>query len=43
VLSQRFRAPQLKGPFNLEARAKAGFSTEELALLQTSNARPAND
>ena len=27
----RYRAPVLKGPFNLEARRRAGFSEEELA------------
>ena len=34
-LAQRYRAPRLHGPFNLEARRKAGFSERELALLQS--------
>ena len=33
-LAARHRAPQLHGPFNLEARRAAGFSEEELAALQ---------
>jgi uncharacterized ferritin-like protein (DUF455 family) len=33
VLAQRHGAPRLKGPFNLEARARAGFSAEELQAL----------
>ena len=40
-LAQRYRAPRLHGPFNLEARRKAGFSERELALLQpTPGSRP---
>jgi uncharacterized ferritin-like protein (DUF455 family) len=30
-LALRYRAPVLKGPFNLEARRRAGFTEEELA------------
>ncbi|MBU3616981.1 ferritin-like domain-containing protein [Polynucleobacter sp. JS-Polo-80-F4] len=32
-LAAQYRAPVLKGPFNMEARKQAGFSTEELDLL----------
>lgn len=32
-LAQRHGAPRLKGPFNWEARRRAGFSPEELARL----------
>jgi len=32
-LAARYRAPQLHGPFNLEARRAAGFTAEELAAL----------
>ena len=32
-LAAQYRAPILKGPFNMEARKQAGFSTEELELL----------
>ncbi len=32
-LCQEYEAPKLKGPFNLDARRKAGFSDEELARL----------
>ena len=32
-LAERHRAPQLHGPFNLEARRAAGFSESELAAL----------
>ena len=32
-LAAKYRAPVLKGPFNIEARKKAGFTTEELNLL----------
>jgi uncharacterized ferritin-like protein (DUF455 family) len=31
----RYCAPVLKGPFNIEARRKAGFTDAELALLET--------
>jgi len=33
VLAQRYGAPRLKPPFNLEARAAAGFDAAELAAL----------
>lgn len=33
VLAARHGAPRLKGPFNLEARARAGFTDEELQAL----------
>ncbi len=32
-LARKYRAPILKGPFNIEARKQAGFTTEELSLL----------
>lgn len=32
-LCERYKAPKLRGPFNIEARRKAGFSEEELNLL----------
>jgi uncharacterized ferritin-like protein (DUF455 family) len=32
-LAKKYRAPTLRGPFNLEARRQAGFSSEELGLL----------
>ena len=32
-LCQQYSAPKLKPPFNMEARREAGFSEEELALL----------
>ena len=35
-LSVRFKAPQLRGPFNLDARRAAGFSDEEIAVLEAS-------
>lgn len=34
-LARTYRAPSLRGPFNLEARQQAGFTEEELALLGT--------
>jgi uncharacterized ferritin-like protein (DUF455 family) len=34
LLAQRHGAPRLHGPFNLEARARAGFTSDELAALQ---------
>ncbi|MBU3579638.1 ferritin-like domain-containing protein [Polynucleobacter sp. 73C-SIWE] len=34
-LAKAYRAPVLKGPFNLEARKQAGFTAEELSLLGT--------
>lgn len=33
-LSVRHKAPQLRGPFNLDARRAAGFSEEEIAVLE---------
>ena len=33
TLVQRHEAPRPRPPFNLDARSRAGFSTEELALL----------
>ncbi len=33
TLAQRYGAPQLKGPFNLDARRAAGFDEAELAAL----------
>lgn len=33
LLALRYKAPQLRGPFNLEARRKAGFSEAELQAL----------
>lgn len=33
-LAIRYRAPTLKGPFNIEARIAAGFHPEEIAALQ---------
>jgi uncharacterized ferritin-like protein (DUF455 family) len=32
-LAELYRAPRLRGPFNLEARRAAGFSDEEMALF----------
>lgn len=32
-LAAKYRAPVLKGPFNIEARKQAGFTAEELDLL----------
>jgi uncharacterized ferritin-like protein (DUF455 family) len=34
-LAQKYSAPKLRGPFNLEARKQAGFTTEELSQLGT--------
>jgi len=34
VLAARHGAPRLKGPFNLDARARAGFTSEELGQLR---------
>lgn len=34
ALARRHGAPRPRGPLNLEARAQAGFSAQELALLQ---------
>lgn len=33
-LAAKYRAPVLKGPFNMAARKRAGFTTEELSLLE---------
>ncbi len=33
-LSARHKAPRLRGPFNLDARRAAGFSDEEIAMLE---------
>ena len=33
ALVERYGAPKLKGPFNVEARMRAGFGAEELAAL----------
>jgi uncharacterized ferritin-like protein (DUF455 family) len=32
-LATQYRAPTLKGPFNVEARLAAGFDAAEIALL----------
>ena len=37
-LSVRHRAPQPRGPFNLDARRAAGFSDEEIAVLEAAGA-----
>jgi uncharacterized ferritin-like protein (DUF455 family) len=34
-LAQKYHAPTLKGPFNVEARHQAGFTSEELELLES--------
>jgi len=34
-LAKKYQAPTLRGPFNLVARQQAGFTTEELDLLQS--------
>ncbi len=34
-LAQKYHAPTLRGPFNFEARQQAGFTTEELDLLES--------
>ena len=36
-LAIRYRAPRLRGPFNLDARRAAGFDEEELAALQAAD------
>jgi uncharacterized ferritin-like protein (DUF455 family) len=33
-LAAKYRAPILKGPFNMVARQQAGFTAEELSLLE---------
>ena len=35
-LATRYKAPRLRGPFNMEARRQAGFSEAELACLSAS-------
>ena len=32
-LAKQYRAPKLRGPFNLDARKQAGFTVQELSLL----------
>jgi uncharacterized ferritin-like protein (DUF455 family) len=39
VLAERYAAPRLRPPFNVEARAAAGFSAAELAALLDERAR----
>ena len=39
-LAAQYRAPVLKGPFNIEARLAAGFKPEEIVALQKENERP---
>ena len=34
-LAEKYRAPTLRGPFNFDAREQAGFSSEELSLLES--------
>ena len=34
-LAAQYRAPKMRGPFNLDARRAAGFSEDELAALQS--------
>ncbi|SNX29420.1 Uncharacterized conserved protein, contains ferritin-like DUF455 domain [Polynucleobacter meluiroseus] len=34
-LAKKYHAPTLRGPFNFEARQQAGFSSEELSLLES--------
>lgn len=41
VLSQRYKAPRLKGPFNRAARQRAGFSEQELTELEKPGDRAA--
>ena len=38
-LAMQYRAPTLKGPFNIEARLAAGFEPAEIAALQNANGR----
>ncbi|MEM5367615.1 ferritin-like domain-containing protein [Paraburkholderia azotifigens] len=42
-LSDEYRAPKLRGPFNFEARRDAGFEEEELAALAGLEAPPRTD
>jgi len=39
ALAARYRAPVLKGPFNLDARRRAGFTDAELAALSVTPAK----
>jgi uncharacterized ferritin-like protein (DUF455 family) len=32
-LAEQFRAPQMRGPFNIDARKAAGFTQAELDIL----------
>jgi uncharacterized ferritin-like protein (DUF455 family) len=41
LLAERYRAPRLHGPFNLQARRQAGFAESELALLESASPRAA--
>jgi uncharacterized ferritin-like protein (DUF455 family) len=41
LLAARYGAPRLKAPFNLEARARAGFTSEELRRLGVDKLAPA--
>lgn len=41
VLAKQYRAPRLKGPFNLDARRAAGFTQAELEALQAQDQAPA--
>ncbi|HBD36947.1 MAG TPA: DUF455 domain-containing protein, partial [Cupriavidus sp.] len=34
--AEQYRAPKLRGPFNLDARRAAGFDEDELAWLEAS-------
>jgi uncharacterized ferritin-like protein (DUF455 family) len=34
ALADKYKAPQLRGPFNFEARRAAGFSENELSALR---------
>lgn len=34
-LAEKYHAPTLKGPFNIPAREQAGFTSEELSLLES--------
>lgn len=34
ALAEKYKAPKFRGPFNFEARRKAGFDENELAVLQ---------
>ena len=36
-LAKKYHAPTLRGPFNIEARRQAGFTSEELSLLGVMN------